>query len=421
MKKNEYAIAVITKVIMVLIGLGESILLARYLGAELRGQLSYINSISQFLYLVATCGIYAAYPYFRKKDGKDVILPKTMSITVAMMLLYVGIAGILGVLFHKNIEVVGIIVLIPILFYNKVISFICMVERPNKRNFIVFIMGIVKLIYLFILYMMAPKTILFGITTLAIVPILESMYFTKKLKYKFSWEYCKPNQFLPLMKYGILPMIAVLLTTLNYRIDVIMLKQSPNIVLSAVGVYSIGLILSEKVLLVSDAVKEILLSKLAKGKGEKEVAKVMRMCFLVSIIMAIGVTVLSKLFINILYGEEYDGAYIVTNISVWGTIFMVFFKMVSQYNVANHKQAYNILFLTIAIVVNIIMNLILIPKFGINGAAISTALGYLISSALFLIYFHRISKIEYNKLIFIQKSDIENLYKLIYKRKEVKQ
>ena len=56
-QRNEYILAVATKVMMVIIGLAESILLARYLGAKLKGEVSYINSISQTLFLVATLGI----------------------------------------------------------------------------------------------------------------------------------------------------------------------------------------------------------------------------------------------------------------------------------------------------------------------------------------------------------------------------
>ena len=269
----------------------------------------------------------------------------------------------------------------------------------------------IKFLYYIILFLFGPKNLLLGVTTLIIAPIIESIYFSSKLKYKFSIKYMKFKTLAPLVSYGFLPMVAVLLTTLNYRLDVIMLRRTSYISLASIGVYSIGITLAEKVLLVSDAVKEILLSKLAKGKGEEEVAKAMRFCFAISLFLAIVITFISKLFISLLYGAEYAGAEVVTNISVWGTIFMVFFRMISQYNVANKKQKYNVIFLSFAIVINIILNTILIPIYGINGAAIATSIGYCISSAMFIVYFHKVSKIKYRNLIFITKSDILKVLK----------
>lgn len=410
--KNEYFIAVLTKILMVGLGLAESILLARYLGAELRGQVSYISSVTQTGYIIATLGIYAAYPYFRRTSSKKETLDRTMSVTIVMFLFYCVVALIAAWCFKSSEEWLYIIILIPLLFYDKVISFLWMIEEPNRRNVVVLIASIAKLVYYASLYLFASQTLLWGVTTLAIAPLLESLYFTLKIKFNFSWKYLMPNSFYPLVSYGFLPMLAVLLTTLNYRIDVIMLRQYSCISLAEIGVYSIGITLAEKVLLVSDAVKEILLSKLAKGKGEQEVAKVMRICFLVSFVMAIFVTAISKLFINTLYGSEYNGADLVTNISVWGTIFMVFFKMISQYNVANHRQKYNVIFLGIAIVLNVGMNAVFIPMMGINGAALATAIGYGFSSLLFVAYFHKISGIEYQQLIIVQKQDLDNAIKI---------
>ena len=413
--KNEYVVAIITKILMVLIGLGESVLIARYLGADLRGQVSYINSISQTAFIIATLGIYAAYPYFRKKIDKNELINRIMSITIIMFIFYLVVAIILSIIFNTNIEYICIFCIVPILFYDKVVAFLWMIEEPNKRNFVVLICNIIKLLYFVFLYLFAERNIVLGVSTLVIAPIVESIYFTFKLKFKFSFKNLDFKNTFQLISYGFLPMLAVLLTTLNYRIDVIMLRQSSNVLLAEVGIYSIGITLAEKVLLISDAVKEILLSKLAKGKGENEVAKVMRICFVISIAIALCITIISKMFISILYGDEYIGAEVVTNISVWGTIFMVFFKMISQYNVVNHKQKYNVIFLVMAIILNIILNSIFIPIFGINGAALATTIGYLFSSLMFIVYFHKISQIKYRDLIIINKSDIMDIMNYLKK------
>ena len=65
------------------------------------------------------------------------------------------------------------------------------------------------------------------------------------------------------MKIGFFPMLALLMTTLNYRIDVLILKSYPQITSSQLGVYSIGISLADKIVLIPDTLKGILASKLS--------------------------------------------------------------------------------------------------------------------------------------------------------------
>ena len=96
-------------------------------------------------------------------------------------------------------------------------------------------------------------------------PLFKSVYFTYKLHFNFSLKYIHKELIVELLKFGFFPMLALLLTSLNYKIDIIMLNMSRNITMAQIGVYSIGVALADKTVYIPDAVKEILLSKLAKG------------------------------------------------------------------------------------------------------------------------------------------------------------
>jgi O-antigen/teichoic acid export membrane protein len=89
--------------------------------------------------------------------------------------------------------------------------------------------------------------------------------------------------------------------------------------------------------------------------------------------------------INVLFGPEYLVAENALRILAVGTLFSSFF-IVSQnlLNAAGKSRVvmYNIL---AVLVFNIALNIILIPRLGINGAAIATASSMLLSSALLLI------------------------------------
>lgn len=408
--RNEYIFSIISKFCLIVIGLIESITLARFLGAEIRGELAYLYSLAGSIYLLFTFGIYTTYPFYRKNNAIEDILPSFFATTFILYSIYFILfifSGILLLMYGYNIGYV--LLLVPFLGLAEIISFIYIIESPNKANFTFILIALFQTICLLGICLWGSRNLMLGIFYYIFIAMIKIVYFTKKIGFHFSLSDFSIKTTLDLIKFGFMPMIALVLTTLNYRLDVIMLKQYSTVTLVDIGIYSIGVSLSDKALVVSDAIKNVLLSKLAKGSDENEVARVMRFCFLASIITAIGITIFSKLMIDIMYGAEFSGAEIITYISVWGTIFMVFFKMISQYNIVQHKQHLNVLFLIVSIVINITLNSLMIPLIGICGAAIATVVGYISSAGIFVIYFHKTTGVSYKKIFLINKSDLDIL------------
>lgn len=415
--KNEYIFSIITKGLMVLIGLLESVLLARYLGADLRGELSYIHSVAATGYLIITFGIYTVYPFERKKSvGREEVteLINTFMIqAITLFLIYFLISlAVFFIAFSRNLIVSYIVILLPLMGFDKIVTFVYLIEHPNKANLFEVLSNCIQCIFLGFSYIFFTKQLYIGVLYYALGCLIRIVYYYQKLGVQYNYKKFDFKLLREYVEFGFFPMIALLLTTLNYRLDVIMLRQYSSISLASIGVYSIGIGLSEKALLIPDTIKSVLISKLAKGKGPDEVAKVMRICFLASIITAVVIMILGKMVISVLYGSEYCGAEQITYVTVWGTTVMVFFKMISQYNVVEHKQYLNVAFLSIAIGLNLLFNFILIPSQGILGAAIATIIGHLVSSFVFLLYFHRTTNIPLKQLVFIQKDDIHALKRL---------
>ncbi|RAK20397.1 O-antigen/teichoic acid export membrane protein [Anoxybacillus vitaminiphilus] len=90
------------------------------------------------------------------------------------------------------------------------------------------------------------------------------------------------------------------------------------------------------------------------------------------ILIAVVITIFSKQIILLLYGEGYSKSSFVLSISVWAGIFV--FQGVARGNwiQAENLQRYSYWYTLIGCIVNIVLNLITIPKYGIYGAAVST-------------------------------------------------
>ena len=219
-----------------------------------------------------------------------------------------------------------------------------------------------------------------------------------------------------LIKYGFFPMLALLMTTLNYRIDVLMLHQYEFINDAVIGVYSLGLSLSDKIVVIPDTLKGVLVSKLAKGAKDDEVAKVSRIGLWSSVLLFLMVSLLGRWVIEVFYGSDYIDAYPIIVITAFGMLAVVYFKFISQYNIVNKRQKLNVALLSIAVVADVILNMVFIPIWGINGAALATSIGNCICGVVFIAYFCRKTGVSVQEMIIPQKNDIA-IIKSIFRKK----
>lgn len=414
--KNEYVFSIITKFINIGLGIIQSVLVARFLGAELRGVNAYISSITSIGAIVITFGMHQAYPYFRKKYGKDAIYRDYVSLTILLYSIYMVAAILLVILFPFSIEAKAAILLIPLLGYSRVTAYITLIEQPNLRNTWWTVIQFVDVLYVFVLWLFVKRNVYWGISILFFADLLKCVVYTLMLKVKPHFKRTMYKMLVELAKFGFFPMLALLMTTLNYRIDVLMLHGYDYITDSMIGVYSLGLSLSDKIVMIPDTLKGILVSKLSKGASDHEVAKVSRISFWASVFFCILIFAFGQWVIDVLYGAEYTDAYSIILITATGILVVSYFKFIAQYNIVNKKQFLNVAMLSIAIIADVVLNLLFIPIWGINGAAFATSIGNAVCGVVFILYFCKCTGIHFSEMIVPQKEDIKMLMTLFNKK-----
>ena len=410
--KNEYVFSIFSRFVSVAISLIQSILVARFLGSALQGTSSYITSITNIGAIVITFGMHQAYPYFRKKYGKEKIFNDYMTLIIVLFTFFLLIAGVIFFLPFDNLELKVAIFLIPIFGYSKIVAYVSLIEFPNKRNLWWTIAGITEVLFVFVLWLCVERDFLWLVAILLFVEIFKAVVYTIMLRPKINVNKNLKPLAIDRVKYGFFPMVALLMTTLNYKIDVLMLKQYTYITSSMIGIYSIGIQMADRIIMIPDTLKGVLVSRLAKGKDHHEVANVCRVSIWSSCFMCIIFLLLGQFVINILYGLEYKDAYYSLLISSFGTVFIGYFKLIAQYNIVNKKQILNVIMLSVAIITDVVFNLLLIPVWGINGAAFATGLGNFVCGLTFLIWFSAKFKIRISEMIIPQKKDIDFIRKL---------
>jgi O-antigen/teichoic acid export membrane protein len=183
-----------------------------------------------------------------------------------------------------------------------------------------------------------------------------------------------------LLTYGSRAHLANLLTFLNYRADLFLV----NLLLApaSAGVYVIAIQLAERLWLLSTAVSTVLLPRMsqlrtaAPQRSHALTSTATRWVLYISLLAAFAVGVLATWLIRLLFGEAYQDAGLALQLLLPGVVLGSGARVLSNDIAARGRPELNAYVAGVVLALNIAANLLLIPHFGLAGAAIATSLAY---------------------------------------------
>ncbi len=409
--KNPYVFSMISEVFSIVVAFLFSVFQSRFLGAEIKGQIATINSMLGIAAIVCGLGISQAFPFFRKNKGEN-MTSVFLNIAAVLLGMYILLFATAACVIKLEFKYVAVLLLTPIRIYDILLAEITLIEQPNRRNFVNICANVAELLFVFVLWLVAKPTLFYGLAIIIFKDVIRGIWFTfmwlKKFRSESKLDYRLIKE---IVKFGTFPMLSVLMASLNYRLDVLMLDGQVSD--AQIGVYSIGALLADRMWLIPDALNGVMLSNLTKGKDEQEVAFVIRVCNTLCLCIVVGIVLLGKPFIDFVFGPEYSGAYSITLILLAGTFPMIYYKVISSYNGSVGKQKISFVMLSISVALNVIANIIFIPKYGIIGAGAASVLSYMLCALLFIVYFCRTSGIGIGKMLIINRSDLGRVMSFI--------
>jgi O-antigen/teichoic acid export membrane protein len=102
--------------------------------------------------------------------------------------------------------------------------------------------------------------------------------------------------------------------------------------------------------------------------------------------IGVGTTLLAKRFVLLIFGTEYMNSILPLQILVWSSVFIFMSQPLGNLLNSINKQIIITKVTGVCVAVNVILNLILIPKYSLIGASIATVLTQLIGSLLIIIW-----------------------------------
>lgn len=366
-----------------------NVLIARYFGAEKYGTFRYVLSIITLFSGIASFGIQhiAIKDLKYKSEKENIILGTSFTIRVILSLILMGLANILVGLINgqdKDIRIMASILSSMMLFNSfEVIDYYNNANMKVKYTVIPRIVAIVfvsmlkiliiildlDLIYYAIMYLI--ETIIYALGLSVAYRIIKKQK-SEKIKWKFNKRYAKE-----LLGKSWYFALSALMITIYMKIDQTML----GIIIedkSEVGVYSVAAQIAEMWSVVPVAIITAIRPVIMENKKENEDKyreSLKRLYYIISgigLCFALGITIFSKLIIGILYGNEYMAAAPLLSIIVFGTWIACLGNVHYLWFVCEDKYKYSVYYSIVGSVSNIVLNLILMPKYKALGAAIAT-------------------------------------------------
>ena len=234
------------------------------------------------------------------------------------------------------------------------------------------------------------------------------IYFYIKLNSKFKIKNLKFNSktAILLLKDSWPLMISSAAIMIHIKVDQVIIKEILG--LEAVGQYAAAARVSEAWYFIPSVLTASFFPAIINAKKNNEelynsrLQKLYDIMVWIAIAIAIPMIFLSDWLIEILYGYQYSEAGNVLMIHIWAGVFVSLGLASNGWLICENLQKFLLVNTFIATITNIGLNYILIPKFGIVGAAWATIISYFLVGYLCLLIWKktRINFINLTKSLF---------------------
>lgn len=412
-----------TTIVNTAIGFVSSIIVAKLLGPEQQGIIKVILLLPAMLYTFMNFGIESAIMYFGSKEKNFKTAGKLSNRFALYFLLAAGFVGLTVIAvgsqftdYYKDVPfayLAAILLLAPLTFYQGTQTSLLRAEnnfvRYNLVNTVKQVVYVVVVLFVF-LYR-SVWVVIIANYMMQITGILLSKIGVHHKNNGIDRPYLKD-----LVKYGFKTYVSNVINFFNYRFDQVLL--TPTVTKAQLGIYSVAQTLSEMIWMIPNSVSTVLLPRIAAMHEDEKRAVALRVCRYVGTIMFFVVIfgyLATGFLLPLLYSQQYVDSIVPFRILLIGTFFMTYCKILGNTIAAYGKPEKNIAANIAGSLSNVLLNIILIPKYGIIGAAISGSISYSISGFATIIIFMRMNqgKARLPDILFMNKNDFSSLFRLV--------
>jgi O-antigen/teichoic acid export membrane protein len=215
-----------------------------------------------------------------------------------------------------------------------------------------------------------------------------------------------------LFKYGFMNQLAHIAQILSFRISYFFLDKLTGE--KAVGIYSNGVSLMESVWMISGSIALVQYAGIANSNDKawaRDIsARLTRYSLWASLFVILPLVILPPAVYVFIFGPEFSGVCHVMRYLAPGVFIFNYALVTGHYFSGTGKYHVNAIASAAGLVVTIVLAMLLIPLYSINGAAMAASLSYAVTSAVVFIWFVKESGAPLRDMI-PQFGDLKQLYR----------
>lgn len=416
-----------TRVLLLLAGIVQGVLIARLLGPAAKGALSIIILLPSLLVSMGHLGIGNANLYFmgKRRFSFQSVLSNSLALSVMLGGFLISTC-LISVAFLKDTLFDGIAPVlvaisaftIPFTLFIKYVGYIFLGRQMIlERNLMNILQELTTLICI-VVFVLFLRLRIAGALISMLVGLLLAMFYSLlrlgligSISIRFNYELFRKS-----IGYGIKPYLALIILSLNYKSDIFLVKYF--LTNTDVGYYSLAVSIANILWHIPTSVGMITYARVAFLSPEQAnelTSKACRNTLSASFIVGIALLCACRFFIPLVYGQVYAPSVSALTILLPGVLAMTIFTTLHGDLAGRGRPDITIYVFSGALLANIVLNVILIPEMGIEGAALASTMSYATGSVVLAYIFSQLTNTRLRKLILPQRCDIQD-YRMVFAR-----
>jgi O-antigen/teichoic acid export membrane protein len=383
---------------------------ARVLGASGRGSVAFLTTVALLTSQLATFGIFQADANFAAREPR---LSRSLAGTsLALSAIFGGLAaGIVALLVIVFPAVGGgsapglialVLAAIPILVLQPCLDQLLRAQYifglPNAASFLQPLMNVgVNGAFAITGALTVGTAVATWVAVISIGTMMLAWGVVRRLGGFGAFDAGLARR---MLAFGIKAHMGRVMTLGNYRLDQWIVGAVAGT--RELGLYSVAVAWAEALFFLPTALALVQRPDLVRAssrEAERQASIAFRGALLITLILAVGMTVLAPFLCVTLFGESFRGSVEMLRILALGAFGIVALKLLGNALTAQRKPMLETAAIGGAFVCTVALDVILIPAHGGLGAAIASSVAYLLGGVLVALIFTRALKGRFGDLV----------------------
>lgn len=414
-----------------ILGIGVSIIVARWLGPEGKGIVSTLQTFLSFYFAVALLGLPSALTYYiaSRKYPMERIISTFCSFVLLFLypltLLLLLFSPYLTTTFLKSIPLTLLIVSLSFSLLSTYLAPLgqsLIALRRFNYSFIIGSLALFLRLALLSLFLILFKWGVWGVfaSDWCLIPL------NTFLAFYFLSDVIRLRHFIPnlertilkdMLRYGLAVFLGNILWMVNTRFDVFVVNSFWGA--GAVGLYMTGVNYTELMRIVPTSITSVLfpqVSSLPPEESRKLTSFLTRVCPLYYIPTVLFLYLLAPIVIPFFFGSSFVPSISVVPYLIPGIISWIYLSLLAHHLSGRGYPNYNLYSALAGSLFTLLLDFLLIPRWGIRGASVASSVAYSMTFIVDLHFFRKLEKVRLGEIFLPRRGDF---VRLLDKAKEI--